>query len=240
MTPPSCRRVDWLPRSLPCESSRIGDHRLASTAYSDALAPGLGPDDRVKACLGRASWREKAGSEVAVGGEAVVDSGDRGPDSENSIAFGEPIDKFATDARLDFDEWGRRGSGCRLKARRERSDKLVLPYSFGVPADGNGTATSVGDGQVNVGGTFAWSGVEVVDRGDDALGIQMPFDEQAVGGQAAVQWARGDAIEVCNVAAADGAEAVDVEVSVFCFERIEGPFDEANAAAESVFALKEL
>ena len=87
MTPPSCRRVDWLPRSLPCESSIIGDHRLASTAYSDALAPGPGSEDRVKAWLGRAGWREKAGSEVAVGGEAVVDPGDRGPDPENGIAF---------------------------------------------------------------------------------------------------------------------------------------------------------
>ena len=187
------------------------------------MAAGSGSDDRLKACLGRASWREKAGLEVAVGGEAVVDPVDRGPDPENGIAFGEPIDKFGTDARLDFDEWSRPGS-----------------YSFGVPADGNGTATSGGDRQVNVGGTFAWSGVEVVDRGDDALGIQMPFDEEAIGGQAAVQWARGDAIEVWNVAAADGAEAVDVEVSVFCFEGIEGPFDEANAAAESVLALEEL
>src|SRR3974377_1971089 len=67
----------------------------------------------------------------------------------------------------------------------------------------------------------------------------MPFDEEPVGGQAAVQGAGGDAIKVGNVAAADCAEAIDVEMGVFGFERIEGPFDDTNAAVGGVLRLKE-
>jgi len=53
----------------------------------------------------------------------------------------------------------------------------------------------------------------------------MPFDEEAVGWHAAMQRAGGDPVKIGNVAAGDGAEAIEIEVSVFCFERVEGPFD---------------
>ena len=62
-------------------------------------------------------------------------------------------------------------------------------------------------------------GSEVVDGSDDARGIEMPFDEETVGGQAAMQRAGGDAVEIGDVAAGDGAETIEIEMSVFGFER---------------------
>ena len=53
----------------------------------------------------------------------------------------------------------------------------------------------------------------------------MPFGQEAVGRHAAVQGAGGDAVEIGDVATGNGAETIEVEVRVFCFERIEGPFD---------------
>ena len=90
-----------------------------------------------------------------------------------------------------------------------------------------------------MGGTLAWFGSEVADGGDGARGVEMPFDEEAVRGHATVEGTGGDAIEIGDVAAADGAEAIDIEMGIFGFEGIEGPLDETNAAAECVFALKE-
>jgi len=52
--------------------------------------------------------------------------------------------------------------------------------------------------------------------------------------------AAGDAVEIRNVAAGNGAEPVDVEVRVLGFERIESPLDQSNIAAERVVALREL
>ena len=92
---------------------------------------------------------------------------------------------------------------------------------------------------VNVSGAFAGIGAEFIDSGDDALGFKMPFDEQAIGGQAVMEWAGGDAVEIGDVVAGDGTEAIDVEVSVLGFEWIESPLDEADVAAEGVFALRE-
>jgi hypothetical protein len=150
--------------------------------------------------------------EVAPRGEAVVDAGTGGAHTEDGVAFGKPIGKFGADEGVDFD------------------DAIGIA---GLPVLELG-------GKMDMGGTFAGFGREVVDGSDDALGIEMPFDEEAIGGDAAVKRARGDAVEIGNVAAADGAEAIDIEMSVFGFKRVEGPFDEANAAAESVFALEEL
>lgn len=95
-------------------------------------------------------------------------------------------------------------------------------------------------GEMDVSGTLARLGRKIVDGGDDALGIEMPLDEETIGGDTAVERAGSDAVEIGEVVAGDGAETVDVEVCVFGFERIEGPLDEANAAEKSVFALKEL
>lgn len=95
-------------------------------------------------------------------------------------------------------------------------------------------------GEMDVSGTLARLGRKIVDGGDDALGIEVPLSEETIGGKAVMKGARSDSIEIGNVAAGDGAETVDVEVCVFGFERIEGPLDKANAAAESVLALEEL
>jgi len=67
----------------------------------------------------------------------------------------------------------------------------------------------------------------------------VPFDEETVGGEAAMERAGGDAVEIGDVVAGDGAEAIEIEMSVFGFEGIEGPFDEADVAAKGVIALEE-
>jgi hypothetical protein len=83
-------------------------------------------------------------------------------------------------------------------------------------------------------------GGKVVDGSDDARRFEMPLGEKAIGGQAAMERAGGDAVEIGDVIATDGAEPIEIEMSVLGFERIKSPFDEANAATEGVFALKEL
>lgn len=80
---------------------------------------------------------------------------------------------------------------------------------------------------------------QVVDGGNYARGVEMPFRKEAIGGEAAVEWAGGDAVETRDVAAGDGAETIEIEMSVFDFQGIESPFDETDAAAEGVFALEE-
>src|ERR1700722_7380233 len=50
--------------------------------------------------------------------------------------------------------------------------------------------------------------------------------------------AAGDAVAIRDVAAGDGAEPHEIEVCVLQFERVKSPFDEADAALESVAALK--
>src|SRR5450432_2441370 len=92
--------------------------------------------------------------------------------------------------------------------------------------------------QVNRGNWFA-SGIrdEFFNRGDYAFGIQLPFDQQAIRGQAAMQWAGGDTIEIWDQMAAKSAEAIEIEMSVASFQRVERPFDSANVAAERFFAL---
>ena len=71
-----------------------------------------------------------------------------------------------------------------------------------------------------------------------AIGINPPFGDQAVGGQAGVQRAFGDSVAIRDEAAGDGAETHEIEVGVFQFERIEGPFDQANLAFQRVVALE--
>ena len=50
--------------------------------------------------------------------------------------------------------------------------------------------------------------------------------------------AGGDAVEIGDVGAADAAKSIEIEMGVPSFERIEGPLDETDPAAESVFALE--
>ena len=77
-------------------------------------------------------------------------------------------------------------------------------------------------------------GREFVDGGDDALGVELPLGEEAIGGQAAMEWAGGDAVEIGNVTAGDGAETIEIEMGVASFEGIEGPLDETNVATRGL------
>ena len=67
----------------------------------------------------------------------------------------------------------------------------------------------------------------------------MPLDKKTVGRQTTMKRAGGDAVKIRDVAPGNRAEPVDIEVRVFGFERIEGPLDQTNVAAESVLALRE-
>ena len=70
--------------------------------------------------------------------------------------------------------------------------------------------------------------------------IDPPFGDAAIGRQAAVQRAGGDAVLIADVAAHDRAQPLDVEIGVLEFERIEGPLDQFDAARERVLALAQL
>jgi|SRR5271169_4045353 len=93
---------------------------------------------------------------------------------------------------------------------------------------------------MNEGGGLFGIGGEVVDSRDDARRIEMPFDEEAIGGHAAMERAGGDAVKIGDVMAADGAETIEIKVRVLGFERVESPLDKTDATSEGVFALEEL
>jgi len=78
-----------------------------------------------------------------------------------------------------------------------------------------------------------------IDGGDDAFGVEVPLRKQAVGRQAPMERAAGDAIEIGDVGADDGAQAIEIEMRVAGFQRVEGPFDEADIAGECFFALED-
>ncbi len=80
---------------------------------------------------------------------------------------------------------------------------------------------------------------QFVDGGDDALGVQLPVNQQAISGQAAVQRAGGHAVEIGIECARDGAQAIEIEMGVAGLQRIEGPFNMANAAMQRFVALEE-
>ncbi len=67
----------------------------------------------------------------------------------------------------------------------------------------------------------------------------MPFSEKAVGGNAAMERAGGNAVEIGNVFAGESAETIEIEMGVAGFEGVEGPFDKADVAPEGFFALEE-
>ena len=145
-------------------------------------------------------------------------------DGGGGVAFGEPVGEFGAEAGLEIDHHGDRG---RRKSRRTR--RLALRYRIGGGEEG----------ELDCGGGGGGGGEEVVNGGDYAGGIEVPFDEETVGGEAAMERAGGDAVEIGDVVAGDGAEAIEIEMSVFGFEGIEGPFDEADVAAKGVIALEE-
>jgi hypothetical protein len=93
--------------------------------------------------------------------------------------------------------------------------------------------------EMNLCWTFTGLGSQSVNRGGDARRIEVPFDQEPVSGDAAMERASGDAVEIGNVAARDRAKAIEIEVSVFGFEGIKGPLDKANVAAKGLFALRE-
>jgi len=59
----------------------------------------------------------------------------------------------------------------------------------------------------------------------------VPFGEKAIGGESAMERAGSDAVEIGDEGAGDGAEAIEIEIGVADFERVEGPFDEADVAS---------
>src|SRR5712692_5529435 len=67
-----------------------------------------------------------------------------------------------------------------------------------------------------------------------------PFRHQAVGWQAAVQRAGGDAITIRQVPSHNRAQALQIEVGVFQLQRVEGPFHKLHATLEGVLPLEEL
>ena len=151
-------------------------------------------------------------SKIAPGSEAVIGAGEGEADAGDGVAFGKPVEEFFADTSLfGFETLG----------------IVLLPLlEFGGEMDG--------------GGAFDGVAHEFIDGGDDALCVELPVDEKAISGQAAVERAGGDSIEVRNEAARDGAEAIEIEMSVAGFEGIEGPFDVTDAAMEGFVALKEL
>ena len=76
--------------------------------------------------------------------------------------------------------------------------------------------------------------------GHNAWRIEMPFGQQAIGGQATMQRAAGDTVEIRQICSADRAQAIQVEIGIAKFERIESPADEANVSAERFVALEKL
>lgn len=50
----------------------------------------------------------------------------------------------------------------------------------------------------------------------------------------------GNAVAIGEIDAGDGSEAIEIEMGIFQFERIESPLDKMNAIAESILALSEL
>jgi len=159
-------------------------------------------------------------SEVGVGRQTVVDPGARRADGSDGVALREPLDEFGADARLEIDE---SDAVFRAEGSSSRARRLPLLYRC----------------QVDAHGAVAGFGSEVVDGGDGTRGIEMPFDEKTVSGHASVKRTGGDAVEIGDVTAGDGAKAVDVEVRVLCFERVEGPLDEMDTSTKGVFPLGE-
>ena len=150
-------------------------------------------------------------SKIAPGSETVIGAGEGEADASDGIAFGKPVEELFADTSLfGFETLG----------------IVLLPLlEFGGEMDG--------------GRTFNGVAHEFIDGGDDTPGVELPVDKESIGGQAAVERAGGDSIEVRNKAARDGAEAVEIEMSVAGFEGIEGPFDVTDAAMEGFVALKE-
>ena len=151
-------------------------------------------------------------SKVAPGNEVIIGAGESEADGGGGIALGEPVLEFVADAGLEFGE-----------ARDVAGFPLL---EFG--------------GEMDAGRAVDGIGREFVDGGNGALGVEMPFDEEAVGSDTAVKRAGGDSIKIGDEVAGESAETIEIKMSVARFEWVEGPFDEANLAGEGFVALKKL
>jgi len=149
--------------------------------------------------------------EVAPGGEAVVDAFGGEAEGGYGVLLGEPGLELFADLGLQFDE--------------ARHVVGLLPFiEFGGEMDGGGAVGGIGS--------------EIADGGDDATGVELPFDEKAVGGKSAMERAGSDTVKIGNDLAADATETIEIEMGVAGFERIESPFDETHVAGEGFFALE--
>ena len=119
--------------------------------------------------------------------------------------------EFLADAGLEFDE------AISLLG-------LGPAFEFGRKVDGGGGVFGVAR--------------EITDGGDDAPGIELPFDEEAISGQAAMKRTGSDSIKIRNDFAADAAESIEIEMSVADFERVKGPLNETKVAGKSFVSLE--
>jgi hypothetical protein len=186
------------------------------------------------------NWRG-AGLEVGPGVEEVVGAGGGEADGGGGVVFGEPELEFGANLGLEVGGGGRKRRGRRRRRRRGKSgggfgwEGSARGFALGWPARSrryHGWDVDFGWGVCGVGG-------EVGDGGDGAGGVQVPFGEEAVGGKIAMERAGGDSVEIGDVGARDCAEAIEIEMRVAGFERVEGPFDQADIAREGFFALEE-
>src|SRR5258708_31341786 len=92
---------------------------------------------------------------------------------------------------------------------------------------------------MNCGRTFYGVADQFVDRGDDPLGIELPIDKEAICRKAAMQRARSNTVKIRDEFAANGAEAIEVEMSVPRFQGIKSPLNVRNSTVKCFVALKE-
>src|SRR5258706_8494252 len=72
------------------------------------------------------------------------------------------------------------------------------------------------------------------------IAVHVPFGEAAIRWQATMQVTRRGSVLIEHEASHNRAQALHIEIRVLDFERIESPFDQANAAANRILSLGEL
>src|SRR5258708_7050192 len=76
--------------------------------------------------------------------------------------------------------------------------------------------------------------------GGDPRRIEIPLGDEPVRGQTAMQRAGCDTVQVRQIAAANSAKTIQIEMSVTQFQGIERPFNQPEIAAQGFIALEEL
>ncbi len=71
----------------------------------------------------------------------------------------------------------------------------------------------------------------------NSWGIQLPLGQETVGWEPTLQSRRGYTIEIHTISTGDCSQPVDIEESVFDFQRIEGPLDVPDAPGKRLTPL---